>query len=245
MKDNFSSVAENYREFRPGYPEELFDFIYAKLAAYESAWDVGTGNGQVASVLSKQFSHVLATDISLQQLAHAVKADNITYKQQSAEEPLSPYQQFDLIIVAQAIHWFRFEDFYRNVQKYLKPDGLFAAIGYGLLHINPTADDIIRSFYSGTLRNYWDPERKYIDDCYRSIPFPFVECPVPSLDMTYEKDLDWLCGYLSTWSAVEHYKKNGNADPIPGLRHALSASLPEKENFRVSFPILLRAGKLQ
>ena len=103
----------------------------------KDAWDVGTGNGQVARILSNHFKCVHATDISEAQLANAFTADNILYSKQPAEKSSFPDQCFDLVIVAQAIHWFRFDDFYKEVKRTLKPDGKFVVIGYNLIKTHP------------------------------------------------------------------------------------------------------------
>ena len=68
MKDNFSNHAADYAKFRPTYPQEVFDFLYDLIEEKNDAWDVATGNGQVAVELTKHFKQVLATDLSAQQL---------------------------------------------------------------------------------------------------------------------------------------------------------------------------------
>lgn len=68
MKDNFSSSSALYAQFRPTYPDELYDFLLPLVASKTTAWDCGTGNGQVASVLAEYFDAVYETDISAQQL---------------------------------------------------------------------------------------------------------------------------------------------------------------------------------
>ena len=79
MKDNFSSQSSKYAQFRPAYPSELFDFLNSVAGNKESAWDCGTGNGQVAFELAKTFEKVYATDISQSQIDNAKTALNIFY----------------------------------------------------------------------------------------------------------------------------------------------------------------------
>ncbi|MEE1540536.1 MAG: methyltransferase domain-containing protein, partial [Arenicellales bacterium] len=50
------------------------------------AWDVGTGSGQGAKLLSPFFDRVVATDASKQQLEHAVPVSNVTYYQANEEK---------------------------------------------------------------------------------------------------------------------------------------------------------------
>src|SRR5437016_1337123 len=114
-KDLFSGHGKQYAAFRPTYPKELYDFIYSHVSNFENAWDVGTGNGQVARELSKQFDCVSATDISATQLENAFKAKNIFYEIAGEQTSFSS-NSFDLICVAQAIHWFSREKFYREVK---------------------------------------------------------------------------------------------------------------------------------
>src|SRR2546428_4753450 len=172
MKDNFSKHSESYAQFRPTYPSELFNFLDEIVPEKRNAWDCGTGNGQVATELAKQFEHVYASDISEEQIANAVKKNNIEYKVEPAEKTSFQPEFFDLITIAQAIHWFDFEEFYKEVNRVLKPNGVIAVIGYYLTNIDPDTDKIIHHFYKNILSSYWDAERRYIDELYQTIPFP-------------------------------------------------------------------------
>lgn len=117
MKDNFSKQSDLYSRFRPGYPEQLFDFLVPLVPDKNYAWDCGTGNGQVAVKLCKFFKEVYATDLSAAQINNAEKKQNIIYSVESAEESLLPENKFDLITIAQAIHWFDFKSFYKEVSQ--------------------------------------------------------------------------------------------------------------------------------
>ena len=101
--------------FGPTYPGQLYDFIFRHLNHFTTAWDAGTGNGQVARDLARKFTSVMATDISPQQLKNAYPADNIFYSLAAEETPF-PGKTFDLITVAQAIHWFDVNKFYARSQ---------------------------------------------------------------------------------------------------------------------------------
>lgn len=130
MKDLFSDKPENYGSFRPGYPPELLVFLRDKLYSHKRALDCGTGNGQMAGELAKFMKEVEATDMSPQQIECAVRKNNINYSVQQAEKLNFPNDFFDLITVAQAIHWFDFSQFYREAIRILKPAGLIAVVGY-------------------------------------------------------------------------------------------------------------------
>lgn len=244
MKDNFSSHAEEYLKFRPTYPRELFEFLLKLVSEKITEWDCGTGNGQVAQELAKYFDKVYATDISEKQIKNSVKRKNIHYKVESAEETSFPDRFFDLITVAQAIHWFDFNQFYKEVRRTLKPNGIIAVIGYGLIQTDDETDSIINNFYNNIIGPYWDKERKYIDENYETIPFPFKEKETIKLTNEFQWTLEKFIGYLQTWSAVQHFVKKKNQNPIDLIYKDLKEAWKGGNTKPVKFPILLRIGQV-
>ncbi|RXG28483.1 class I SAM-dependent methyltransferase [Leeuwenhoekiella marinoflava] len=244
MKDNFSNHAADYAKFRPTYPQELYVYLFDIVQQKSKAWDVATGNGQVAFELSKVFDEVLATDLSAKQLAEAPQLKNIIYRVQTAEERFDDNEQFDLITVAQAIHWFDFDAFYKQVKHHLKPDGIFAVIGYSVLETLGELNTVIQHFYKVITDPYWDPERKYLDENYKSIPFPFKEIEPPKLTMPIYWTVEELLNYLNTWSAVKHYEKANGKNPLRLIQDDVYKHWGAREKREFNFPLLLRVGKL-
>ncbi len=245
MKDYFSTHSGDYVKFRPTYPAALFDFLKPLVPSRQAAWDCGTGNGQVAIELAKFFERVYATDISRAQLEKAFQAANIEYSVQPAEQTNFPDRSFDLIIVAQAVHWFNFDKFYREVRRTAKEDAVLCLIGYGRIEISPRIDPVISDFYTNKLRNYWDEERKYIDEGYQTIPFPFEEIPAPQFEMEQRWSFEHLIGYLNTWSVVKHFIKRNQCNPIDALEVELKKHWEDGTLKAVKFPVLLRIGRIK
>lgn len=241
MKDNFSTKSADYAKFRPTYPPDLFEYLKTLLAGTQNAWDCGTGNGQVAVELAKFFGSVYASDISEQQLKNAVQKENIVYSKQSAEETDFDDNFFDLVCVSQAIHWFDFERFYSEVKRTLKPGGIIAVMGYGLFETDEETEKGILKLYHDLTGPYWDPERKYLDENYTTIPFPFNEILVPTFEQRLMWKFDQLIGYLKTWSAVKHYEEKNGENPVDLISTELKSAFGTKG--KVCFPILFRAGK--
>ncbi|WP_246054214.1 class I SAM-dependent methyltransferase [Antarcticibacterium flavum] len=121
MKDNFSHSPKDYSQYRPKYPQELIEYLIQLVNNTGKLWDCGTGNGQLAAALAPYFERVEATDISRQQIAEAKQKENINYTAVPAERTNFPGSFFNLVTVAQAVHWFEFQDFYREVKRVLKP----------------------------------------------------------------------------------------------------------------------------
>jgi len=242
MKDNFSKQAEIYSKFRPGYPPDLFTFIASLVKNKHAVWDCATGNGQAATELAKHFEQVYATDISEKQLENAVQKSNIIYLKEPAEKTSFEDNHFDLITVAQAIHWFDFDAFYKEVNRTLKPAGVLAVIGYGMLKGDDEINRAIDYFYKDVTGPYWDKERRYLDEGYQTIPFPFREIAAPAFVSKYNWNLGQLTGYLNTWSAVQHYIKQHGHNPVEELEMRLKEHWQADESRLIEFPILLRIG---
>lgn len=243
-KDNFSKQASVYAQFRPHYPDEMIAYLVSFARNKGVALDVATGNGQVAQKLAAHFETVYATDISEKQLENAIKADNIIYQKEPAEQTDFKNHQFDLITVAQAIHWFNFGAFYKEVERILKPDGIFVVMGYGLFSTNPYSDKILMDYYHNIVGPYWDVERKYIDEKYETIPFPFDEIQAQKFSNHFQWTFEQLIGYLATWSATQHYKNKNGKDPVDLIHSDLKTSWDNNDK-KVTFPLLLRIGKLK
>lgn len=242
--DNFSERAKTYSKFRPVYPENLYNFIYSHIETFDSVWDCGTGNGQVAVELSKKFNKIFATDISDAQLAESTPKLNIFYSNVRAEKTDFPDNSFDLITVAQAYHWFDQRAFLTEAKRVAKPNGILAVWGYNLLKINPEIDDMIRNFHDNTVGDYWNPERKIVDDNYEHILFMKDEIVVPQFEITTEWKFEQLIGYLTSWSAVNNYQKSTGQNPIELIEPKLAKVWGNKETYPVKFPLFLRLGRM-
>lgn len=243
MKDNFSTQASNYAAFRPEYPAELYAHIFEKVKNHGTAWDVGTGNGQVARQLARQFQKVHATDISPQQIERAAPATNLRYAVESAENCSLPNHSADLVAVGQAIHWFDFDKFFAEVRRVLNPDGgVFVAFGYDLLRFDDAAvNRLLDDFYTGETHPFWDAERRHIDHRYRDIDFPFENVDhLPDFRMDFEWSQAHLAGFLGSWSAVAHFKRLEGFDPVAPFIEKISDVWAADELKKVSFPVFGR-----
>lgn len=244
MKDNFSRQSELYSTYRPSYPQNLFDFILSHVTERDSAWDCGTGNGQTAKELSNYFKNVYATDISEAQIQKGYKADNIFYSIQAAEQTNFTNNSFDLVTVSQALHWFSFRAFYQEVNRTVKPGGWIAAWTYNLPSVSETIDQLIRiKLYKETLENYWDYERKLVDENYTTIPFPFEEISTPNFNMYFMWTLDELIGYINSWSAIQKFIAVNSFNPADDIKRQIQPFWAE-EKMKIIFSLYLRMGKV-
>ena len=201
FKDHFSKQAADYAIFRPCYPQELFDYLGSIASSRQLAWDCGTGSGQAAVGLALVFDRVIATDASEKQFANAEPHERVEYRVAPAENSRVESGTVDLIVVAQALHWFDLDRFYAEARRVLKSDGVLAASAYNLLHINPVIDEVVNRYYYEVVGPFWPQERKLVEQ-FDNLPFPFHEIDPPKFEMTAQWNLDHLVGYLRTWSST-------------------------------------------
>ncbi|MFZ6010005.1 MAG: class I SAM-dependent methyltransferase [Bacteroidota bacterium] len=244
QKDYFSSHSRIYATFRPTYPEKLYQFIFSHLNGQSTAWDCATGNGQVAQRLGKDFEKVFATDISRQQLDEAHQASNIFYSVSSAEQTSFQDNQFDLITVGQALHWFRIDEFYREAKRTAKPHGLLAIWGYALLSIEPAIDELFLDFYHNTAGPYWDSARKLVEGEYCDVPFPFEVIETPKFEIVVQWDLDQFAGYITSWSATQKYIKTLGTNPAVAFSEKLKPYWKAGIQKTVTFPVFMKLGRV-
>ena len=243
--DNFSINSEGYSTFRPSAPPEIFDFLYGQVNNFDAAWDCGTGNGQVAAALAERFGKVYATDISAEQLKHAFQKENIAYMLERAEATSLPGNSVSLVTVAQAIHWFDFENFYEEVERVTLPGAIFAAWTYTLFQSTPAINKVINHFHDNITGPYWNKESELVNAGYRTIPFPFAEIQAPQMQIVRQFTYDQLIGLLYTWSGVRNYMEKENNDPVSVIEDELRQAWGSDTLQEIVWPIHVRCGRVK
>lgn len=244
FKDHFSGHAGLYAKYRPDYPAALYAYLATLTPLRESALDCATGSGQAAVGLAEHFELVIGTDGSVAQLQSAQAQPRVRYVASMAEQLALRDRSVDLVVAAQAAHWFDHDRFYGEVRRVLRPQGALALWTYGLASVTPEVDAVVREFYADVVGEYWPPERRYVEAAYRNLPFPLREIAGPALRLELQWDLDALLGYIATWSAVQRCVKATGSDPLPALRRRLELHWNPAAGVRsVVWPLHLRVGR--
>ncbi len=244
FRDYFSATASSYATARPTYPPELFAHLGSMAPGHDLAWDCGTGSGQAASALAPDFSRIRATDPSEAQLSQAQDDPCIDYAIGAEGESGLPDRSVDLVIAAQAAHWFDLDRFYAEARRVLRPEGVIAIWCYGNCCVTPDIDAVVIPFYEETLGRDWPPGREHIIAGYTDLPFPFDERPFPDLVLEKCWTREEFLAYLGTWSGVTRHRQRTGSDPMP----AFSRVLEERwggERHTVRWPLPGRLGLMR
>jgi SAM-dependent methyltransferase len=245
FKDHFSAHAEGYASYRPTYPATLLDFLASVSPGGELALDCGCGNGQLSVLLTERFAKVVATDASASQIENAKAHPRVEYRVAPAERSGLLESTVDLITAAQAAHWFDLSKFYMEVRRVARPGAAIALIAYGVLHVGGEPDAIAQQFYWDVLGPHWPPERRHVEDGYRSFDFSFAEIESPSMAIETSWNLSDLIGYVDTWSAVRQLEQRMGRGPFETFRAELAQSWGDPgKRYVVRWPLALRVGRV-
>lgn len=244
LPNEFITQADAYARFRPNYPDELFTEILALCIEKETAWDVGTGSGQAAVALASHFKHFFASDVDINQLEQATPHSNIHYLQCKAEQSPLTHSSINLITVAQALHWFSFEDFFSEVHRVLKPQGVLVAWTYSRCQLAPGLDEVLINFYKNIVGPYWPTQRHWVDEAYDGIKIPLKHIEIPNKVLRKNWSLEHLIGYVSSWSAVTHYRRTTHHNPLPKLAEELQLLWGNRQNTQpIEWILTIKAGR--
>ena len=237
-QDHFSSIATAYKDGRITYPEGLYEFLISLCEERNCAWDCATGTGQAADDLSEYFDRVIATDISDSLLSHAKNKENIEFKTATAEESGIATASVDLVTVAQAVHWFDFELFWKEVDRVLKPNGTLAYWGYVWPQVSDRVDSFLLSFRK-KIENYWPERSKHLHAGYENIAAPFKRIENPDFTITENWTPSQYLKHLSSWSGTRYHDEATKIDLVSETEKELNERWGD-ECHRVQWPLILK-----
>jgi SAM-dependent methyltransferase len=242
--DLFSDVAAAYATARPGYPAALFAHLAAVAPGTARAWDCGTGTGQAAVGIAEFFARVDATDASAAQISNATAHERIHYRVVPAEASGFEDSAFDLVSVAQALHWFDRRRFFAEARRVLKPGGLLAVYGSTWFYIDPQIDALVNKLLLEPVAARWSPHVRVLWDGYRTTEFPFSELEPPRLAIHLRWTLAELFAHFLTWSATRAAIEASGDGFVRKARQELQAAWGDPQHARrVVIPLVIRLGR--
>mgnify|MGYP001826217051 CR=1 FL=1 len=122
--ERFSATVEDYRRYRPGYPDELVAWIQeaAALPTGSRVLDVGCGTGITTRLLTGRGFSVLGIDPNAAMLAAArVDVPEARYAVGRCEALPLDSHCVDLSLAGQAFHWFETEAALAELSRVARP----------------------------------------------------------------------------------------------------------------------------
>jgi ubiquinone/menaquinone biosynthesis C-methylase UbiE len=197
----------------PNYPLEFFNYLTSISPATGYAWDCGTGIGGAAICLSEKYNNVFASDRNQTYIRLAPKRENILYLIEKVENNSIPDNKIDLVTVAQSLHHFKVNYFFKEAKRVLKPGGILAAWCFGEHKINKVFKKHMKSFIK-SIDPFWANDKEILNNGYKKILFPFKEIRT---DKRYNLECNYTYydyfNYLGTLSATKRFIDKNKRDP--------------------------------
>ena len=124
---SFGAVADAYDRGRPTYPREAAAWLVG--ADPVTVLELGAGTGKLTEILVGLGHDVHATDPDEQMLERLRgKLPDVRTSVGTAEEIPAPDASYDVVVVAQAFHWFDHDRALPEIARVLKPGGRIAVV---------------------------------------------------------------------------------------------------------------------
>jgi SAM-dependent methyltransferase len=127
----FGKVADAYERGRPGYPQEIVDWIATRagLGPGTTVVDLAAGTGKLTRLLMGTGAQVLAVEPVAGMRDELVRRlPELDVLDGTAEAMPLPDVTADAVTVAQAFHWFANDDAVAEIARVLRPGGLLAVV---------------------------------------------------------------------------------------------------------------------
>ncbi len=239
MSQVFSEHGAEYRVYRTGYPVKLLARVSSYCAKRDLAWDVATGTGQVAQHLTSHFTTVIASDLHHTQLDHAIKLPNMSYVLADALSVPLKDGVVDLCTVGDALHWFCEERFFEELDRVLRPGGVFAMLAHGFTLL-PKKLAVLESRYREILAPFTDSRLKLLNEGYQTIILPYTEKVVEPCRLERNCTGYEYLQTMGTWSAAREYERIYKQSPLEQIREGWYGEWPSDERRTVTIPLIAR-----
>jgi len=272
--------AAAYASCRPTYPPALLRALASYAAAglgrpARTVLDVATGTGQAALIAAATLPGVAITalDASAAQVGAAAAAlagasPPITLLHAPAEDTGLPPASFDLVLIAQALHWLTVPAaFYAEAARVLAPGGAVGVLSYGWPTVKekaaggdgdggagrtlPASTAALRSAVNDPpLGPLWDAGRALLDAGLPGLDpppglFEGVERWEGEHFMRTAAGAGGVGGYVRSWSAHAAWRKGGGGGPDPAatVEAAVRGEVGEGGEVAMEWPVLVLVGR--
>jgi len=132
VTNRFSDRVDDYVKYRPHYPQEAIDFLLAEKILFPGAVvaDIGSGTGISSELFLKNNYKVFGIEPNgpMREAAETilqtyVDKNSFVSVNAAAEQSTLQDKSVDVIVCAQAFHWFNNEAFKKECQRILRLDG--------------------------------------------------------------------------------------------------------------------------
>lgn len=198
----FSDRAADYVKYRPTYPDVAVEAILRGLGEPDTlvAADIGAGTGISARLLAGRGFRVLAVEPNAAMRAAADPNPLIVWREGTAEATGLPESSMDLVLCAQAFHWFRQPEAIAEFHRILRPNGRLALMWNSRDRRDPVTREFIESIHA--VNGEHPAERRELDPDVIHRDGHFMPARLETFDHGQKLDRAGLIGRAASASYV-------------------------------------------
>ena len=122
----FGAGADAYARGRPSYPAEAVEWIASRFAPDATVLDLAAGTGIFTSLLRPFAARLIAVE-PVESMRAKIEGADLVLDGTAESIPLDE-ASVDAVTVAQAFHWFRFDEALAEIARVLRPGGVLALV---------------------------------------------------------------------------------------------------------------------
>lgn len=220
--ERFSNRVSNYVKYRPEYPGEVLDLFIERmgLTPRSVVADIGAGTGLSSKLFVENGNPVIAVEPN-EKMREAARSTFARRKNFTAVDGISgattlPDASADLVIAAQAFHWFPLEGSRVEFRRILRPKGWIALL-WNERQVNSTP---FLTEYEAFLKRYAADYEKVRHERIGAEQFAaFFQQPYETAEFTNSQifDLEGLLGRVASTS----YMPSEDDDAFPAMADEL------------------------
>jgi ubiquinone/menaquinone biosynthesis C-methylase UbiE len=245
----FSKRVSDYVKYRPCYPTGVV-FHLEKQYGITSQFiiaDIGAGTGISSNLFLDNGYRVIAVEPNKEMRNAAIEKlkpfEKFSYTSGTAENTLLPDNSVDVIIVAQAFHWFDAAVVKKEFQRILKPGGIVVLIWNSRLVVSNFDKELEELIFSFSI-DYVEVGKRNIDD--KNI-YNFFEpniCKLKIIPNHQDLDLEGLVGRIKS-SSYMPLPDNERYDEMIEQIEKVFDKYKENGHIRISYDTKIYSGILK
>ncbi len=198
----FSDRARDYERYRPDYPAPAIDAVLAGCGdpGRLVVADVGAGTGIASRLIAERGARVIAVEPNAEMRAAAWPHARTEWRDGTAEATGLEDESVDLLLCAQAFHWFRADQALAEFRRVLRPGGRLTL----MWNNRDRRDELTRSYIAAihAVNGEHPAERRSLDPSVVSDAGLFTEPRLETFDHSQALHLAGLIGRATSASYV-------------------------------------------
>jgi ubiquinone/menaquinone biosynthesis C-methylase UbiE len=199
----FATAASVYERARPGFPDAAVDWLcdHLEISSTTRVLDLAAGTGRLTRPLRERTSHIVAVE-PMAQMRDVLRPalPDVEVLDGTAEQIPLATASVDVVVVAQAFHWFDPGPALAEIARVLEPAGRL-----GLVWHTPDTSDPLQRTFRGIIERHRDGAPVHVagDGArYFEGQDRFREIAALDLPEVYELDADGLVALAESTSHV-------------------------------------------